>query len=61
MFPLEQYMDFSCPECPEGIPLSWDGYDPDLKVHSYIGPTDQETSQLCPLYASVIRKWRFVL
>lgn len=52
MFPLEQYVDFSCAECPEGIPLSWDGYDPDLKVHSYICPTDQGTCQFCPFYAS---------
>ena len=52
MSPPEPYVDSGCPECPEGIPLSWDGYDPDLKVHSYIGPTDQVACQFCPFNAS---------
>jgi hypothetical protein len=33
MFPPEEYGDHGCPECPEGIPLSWDGYDLDTKMH----------------------------
>ncbi|MBU1208675.1 MAG: hypothetical protein KKH04_17415 [Proteobacteria bacterium] len=52
MFPPGPYADSGCPECPEGIPLSWDGYDPDLKVHCYIGPTDRVACRFCPFTAS---------
>ena len=30
MPPRKKYLDYGCPEGPEGFPLSWDGYNPDL-------------------------------
>jgi hypothetical protein len=52
MFPPKEYVDHGCPECPEGIPLSWDGYDLDTKMHQYIAPTDQAACQNCRLHGS---------
>jgi hypothetical protein len=36
MFPPKEYADYGCPESPEGIPLTWDGYDLDTEMHQYI-------------------------
>ena len=52
MFPPKEYVDHGCPECPEGIPLSWDGYDLDTKMHQYIAPTDHAACQNCRLHGS---------
>ena len=52
MFPPEEYVDHGCPECPEGIPLSWDGYDLDTEMHRYIAPTDHPACRLCRLHGS---------
>jgi len=52
MFPPEEYVDHECPECPEGIPLSWDGYDLDTEMHRYITPPDHPACQDCRLHGS---------
>lgn len=52
MFPPEKYTDYGCPECPEGIPLSWDGYDLDTERHQYITPTDHAACKVCRLHGS---------
>ena len=50
MFPPKEYVDHGCPECPEGIPLSWDGYDLDTERHRYIAPTDHAACKACRLH-----------
>ena len=52
MFPPEEYADYGCPECPEGVPLSWDGYDLDTEMHQYLAPTDHATCKVCRLHGS---------
>jgi hypothetical protein len=52
MFPPEKYVDHGCPECPEGIPLSWDGYDRNTEMHQYIAPTDHAACRFCRLHGS---------
>jgi len=52
MFPPEEYVDHECPEFPEGIPLSRDGYDLDTEMHQYIAPTDHAACQKCRLHGS---------
>ena len=52
MFPPKEYVDHGCPECPEGIPLSWDGYDLDTEMHRYIAPTDHAVCKICRLHGS---------
>jgi hypothetical protein len=47
MLAPEEYVDYGCPECPEGIPLTWDGYDPETETHRYITPTDHSACRLC--------------
>ena len=48
----EEYVDHGCPECPEGIPLTWDGYDPETETHRYIASTDHAACRLCRLQGS---------
>ena len=52
MFPPEEYVDHGYPECPEGIPLSWDGYDLDTEMHQYIAPTGHAACKICRLHGS---------
>jgi hypothetical protein len=33
MYPPQDYIDYGRPECPEGIPLSWDGYNSETAMH----------------------------
>jgi hypothetical protein len=40
MSPPKIFGDSICPECPEGIPLSWDGYDPETEMHCYVTSLD---------------------
>jgi hypothetical protein len=49
MSPPERYLDYGCPECPEGVPLSWDGYDPDQEMHRYVISLDDPVCSLCRL------------
>ena len=49
MSPPEKYLDYGCPECPEGFPLSWDGYNPDQERHRYITFPDHPACSLCRL------------
>jgi hypothetical protein len=52
MSPPEEYLDFGCPECPQGVPLFWDGFDPDREKHQYIRPTDHAACGPCPFNSS---------
>ena len=52
MLAAEEYVDHGCPECPEGIPLTWDGYDPETETHRYIASTDHAACGLCRLQGS---------
>jgi hypothetical protein len=47
MSPPDPYGDSFCPECPEGVPLSWDGYDPETETHCYIAPRDCPVGRSC--------------
>jgi hypothetical protein len=47
MSPPEKYADYGCPECPEGVPLTWDAYHPDIEMHHYLAPTDHPSCRLC--------------
>ena len=49
MSPPQKYLDYGCPECPEGFPLSWDGYNPDQEGRRYITFTDHPACNLCRL------------
>jgi hypothetical protein len=49
MLAAEEYIDHGCPECPEGIPLTWDGYDPKTETHRYIAPMDHPACKFCRL------------
>jgi len=52
MYPPEEYMDYGRPECPEGIPLSWDGYSLETEMHRYITPVDNPACISCRLYGN---------
>lgn len=52
MCPPEDYIDYGCPECPEGIPLSWDGYNSEAEMHCYITPTDNPACLSCWSYGN---------
>jgi len=47
MSPPKTYADSFCPECPEGVPLSWDGYDPETEMHCYIATVDCPGDRSC--------------
>jgi hypothetical protein len=49
MSPPKKYLDYGCPECPEGFPLSWDGYNPDREEHRYIPSPDHPACRFCRL------------
>jgi hypothetical protein len=52
MLAAEEYVDHGCPECPEGIPLTWDGYDPETETHRYIALMDHAACKPCRLQGS---------
>jgi hypothetical protein len=52
MFPPEEYVDHGCPECPEGTPLSWGGYDLNTEMYQYIAPNDHAACKVCRLHGS---------
>jgi len=47
MYPPEKYIDYGRPECPEGIPLSWNGYNSETEMHCYITPIDNPACISC--------------
>ena len=49
MLAPEEYADHGCPQCPEGIPLTWDGYDPETETHRYVASMDHAACRLCRL------------
>ena len=49
MSPPEKYLDYGCPECPEGFPLLWDGYDSGQESHQYITSPDHPACSFCRL------------
>ena len=57
MFPLEEYFDHGCPECPEGILLSWDSYDLNTEMHRYIAPKDHIACRFCRLHGSCYQEF----
>jgi hypothetical protein len=56
MFAAEEYRDHGCPECPEGMPLLWDGYDPETETHRYLVSMDHATCRLCRLQGFCYRE-----
>ncbi len=46
MLAPEEYADHGCPQCPEGIPLTWDGYDPETETHRYVASMKEAYTQL---------------
>jgi hypothetical protein len=50
MQPPKEYIDYDRPECPEGIPLCWDGYNAETEMHCYTTPIDNPTCETCRLY-----------
>jgi hypothetical protein len=52
MHPPEEYADYNRPECSEGIPLSWDGYDCETEMHCYATPVDNPACISCRLYGN---------
>jgi len=52
MQPPKEYLDYGCPECPEGIPLCWDGYDAETEMHCYKTPLDNPTCNICWRYGN---------
>lgn len=52
MIPPEEYVDYGCPKCPEGLPLSWDGYDADQEMNRYITSPDYAGCSLCRLHGT---------
>jgi len=52
MLAPEEYVDHGCPECPEGISLTRDGYDPETETHRYITTKDQDACKLCRLQSA---------
>jgi len=57
MHPPEEYIDYGCPECPEGNPLSWDGYNPETEMHHYITPIDNPACTSCWLYGNCSQEY----
>jgi hypothetical protein len=47
MSPPKKYLDYGCPECPEGFPLLWDGYNQDQEEHRYFTSPDHPACSLC--------------
>lgn len=52
MHPSEDYIDYGRPECPEGIPLSWDCYNSETEMHRYITPVDNPVCISCWSYGN---------
>lgn len=46
---VKNYIDYGCPECPEGILLCWDGYNAENELNCYISPYDNSVCKFCPL------------
>jgi hypothetical protein len=57
MYPPEEYTDYNRPECPEGIPLSWDGYNSETEMHCYTTPVDNPTCISCWLYGNCYQEF----
>lgn len=57
MSPPEEYIEYSRPECPEGLPLSWDGYNVDTEMHCYIAPIDNPACTSCRLYGNCYQEF----
>jgi hypothetical protein len=57
MHPPEEYADYNRPECPEGIPLSWDGYDSETEMHCYATPVDNPACISCRLYGNCYQEF----
>lgn len=57
MSPPEEYIEYSRPECPEGIPLSWDGYDSETEKHCYATPVDNPACISCRLYGNCYQEF----
>ena len=57
MYPPEEYIDYSRPECPEGIPLLWDGYNTETEMHCYITPIDNSACTSCWLYGNCYQEF----
>ena len=47
MQPPKKYLDYGCPECPEGIPLCWESYDAETEMHCYKTPLDNPACDIC--------------
>lgn len=43
----KEYFDHGCPECPEGIPLCWEGYDAETEMHCYKTALDNPACDIC--------------
>lgn len=57
MCPPKEYTDYGCPECPEGVPLSWDGYNVEAEMHCYVTPIDNSTCEFCRLYGNCYQEF----
>jgi len=57
MLPPEEYTDYNRPECPEGIPLSWDGYNSETKMHCYATPLDNPACISCRIYGNCYQEF----
>jgi len=57
MYPPEEYMDHGCPECPEGAPLSWDGYNLETETHRYITPVGNPDCIPCWRYGNCYQEY----
>jgi hypothetical protein len=57
MYPPEEYTDYNRPECPEGIPLSWDGYNSETEMHCYATPVDNPACTSCWLYGNCYQEF----
>ena len=57
MYPPEEYTDYNRPECPEDIPLSWDGYNSETEMHCYATPVDNPACTSCWLYGNCYQEF----
>lgn len=57
MHPPKEFADHSCPECPEGLPLTWDGYSVETEKHCYVTPIDNPACQFCRLYGNCYQEY----
>ena len=57
MLPPEEYADYNRPECPEGIPLSWDGYNSETEMHCYTTPVDNPACISCRVYGNCYQEF----